>query len=254
MYSSLATVYIPSPFYGARNATIDTITIHHMAGDFTVETCGNIFQREGRNASSNYGIGTDGRIACYVDEEHRAKTSSNWRNDARSITIEVANNCYNPWTVSDVALSSLINLLIDVCYRRGIYPLKWSDNKTDRVNHKNGCNMTVHRDFTATICPSDYLMYRMSYIAEQVNAGIKELIKDDTDENVDSSFLVRVTATVLNIRKGAGTSYKIVGTVKRGEVFTIVETTKNKGLTWGRLKSGAGWICLKYTEPINIKA
>lgn len=60
----------------------------------------------------------------------------------------------------------------------------------------------------------------------------------------DGSFLVKVTASVLNVRKGPGTGYEIRQTVKRGEVFTIVKINGK----WGKLKSGAGWIHLSYTE------
>lgn len=54
----------------------------------------------------------------------------------------------------------------------------------------------------------------------------------------------QVTADVLNIRSGAGTSYKIVGTVKKGEIYTIVEKKNN----FGKLKSGAGWVSLSYLK------
>ena len=47
---------------GKRTKKIDTITIHCMAGNCSVETCGNLFANSARQASSNYGIGTDGRI------------------------------------------------------------------------------------------------------------------------------------------------------------------------------------------------
>lgn len=56
--------------------------------------------------------------------------------------------------------------------------------------------------------------------------------------------LVRITASVLNVRAGAGIQYKVNTTVKRGEVFTIVEEKNG----FGKLKSGAGWISLQYTE------
>ena len=253
MYSALACKYIPSPFYGSREGyKIDTITIHHMAGNFTIETCGNIFQRKGKNASSNYGIGTDGRIACYVDEENRAKTSSNWKNDARAITIEVADDNVETWHVSDVALLSLINLLVDVCKRNGIKQLKWSQSRIDRVNHLDGCNMTVHRDFARTLCPAEYLMSKMPYIAEQVNARM--VVTDEVKPVIyEAPFLVRVTAKVLNIRKKAGTHNPIVGEIRNGEVYTIVATERVNSILWGKLKSGAGWICLTYTVPVNIK-
>ena len=162
-----------------RKHAIDTITIHHMAGDLSVETCGKLFQRQRREASSNYGIGTDGRIALYVHEEDRAWTSGSPVNDNRAITIEVANDggAETNWHVSDKAMESLIALLVDVCRRNGIRQLVWSDSKDDRVNHRNGCNMTVHRDFQATACPGPYLYSKQGWIAEQVNKRLN--IEDD---------------------------------------------------------------------------
>lgn len=163
-----------------RNHKIDTITIHHMAGNLTVETCGQLFQRQSREASSNYGIGTDGRIGLYVHEEDRAWTSGSPANDHRAITIEVANDGGQEtnWHVSEKAMASLIDLLVDVCRRNDIKKLVWSDSKEDRVNHRNGCNMTVHRDFQATACPGPYLYNKQGWIAEQVN---KRLADDEGD-------------------------------------------------------------------------
>jgi len=60
-------------------------------------------------------------------------------------------------------------------------------------------------------------------------------------------YIVRITAAVLNVRKGPGTQYPITTSVVKGEAFTIVEQSDN----WGKLKSGAGWICLDYTEPVK---
>ncbi|MCC8120524.1 MAG: N-acetylmuramoyl-L-alanine amidase, partial [Oscillospiraceae bacterium] len=88
----------------------------------------------------------------------------------RAITIEVANSkAAEPWPVSAEAYTSLINLLVDICNRNGIEKLVWSDSKDDRVNHRNGCNMTVHRDFAATACPGTTLMGKMTAIAAEVN-------------------------------------------------------------------------------------
>lgn len=167
-----------------RNRAIDTITIHHMAGNLTVETCGQLFQRQSREASSNYGIGTDGRIGLYVHEEDRAWTSGSPANDHRAITIEVANDGGQEtnWHVSEKAMASLIDLLVDICKRNGIKKLVWSDSKDDRINHKNGCNMTVHRDFQATACPGPYLYSKQGWIADQVN---KKLEEEDEDVGYD---------------------------------------------------------------------
>lgn len=57
-------------------------------------------------------------------------------------------------------------------------------------------------------------------------------------------YTVKITANVLNVRSGPGTNYKVVTSIKKNEVYTIVE--KKNG--WGKLKSGAGWISLKYTK------
>ena len=58
-----------------RNHRIDTITIHHMAGNLSAETCGQVFQT--RQASSNYGVDSNGRVGLYVDEGDRSWASAN---------------------------------------------------------------------------------------------------------------------------------------------------------------------------------
>jgi hypothetical protein len=139
-----------------------------MAGNLSVETCGKVFHK--KKGNSNYGIGTDGRCAMYVEEKNGAYTSSNKANDMRMITIEVANNTLAPyWTVSDGAMNKLILLCADICRRNGIKKLVWSDSKSDRINHKNGANMTLHCDFASTACPGPYLKQCMPYIANAVN-------------------------------------------------------------------------------------
>lgn len=63
------------------------------------------------------------------------------------------------------------------------------------------------------------------------------------------SFLVKVTADVLNIRAGAGTNHKITGQIKDKGTYTIVQIAEGTGATmWGKLKSGAGWISLDYIK------
>jgi uncharacterized protein YgiM (DUF1202 family) len=165
----------------------------------------------------------------------------------RAITIEVANDGGAPdWHVSDKALESLINLLVDICQRNGINALIYSSNKTDRVKHLNGCNMTLHRDFAAKACPGDYLVSKHPWIAEQVNARLNGNTPTPTPVPSKFPYKVKINCDTLNVRKGPGTSYKIVTQVHRGEVYTIVDEQNG----WGKLKSGAGYICLKYTITI----
>ena len=208
-----------SPMHsGARKHKIDTITVHHMAGNLSVETCGEVFQT--RQASTNYGVDSGGRVGLYVDEKDRAWSTANPDNDNRTVNIEVANCAGAPdWPVTDAAYSKLVLLVADICKRNGIARLVWGENKADRVGHKNGCNMTVHRDFMATLCPGPYLMEGMP------------------------PYTVRVKAEDLFIRSGPGTDYASKGYIPQG-VYTIVEEKNG----FGRLKSGAGWIALEWVE------
>ena len=155
-----------------RNHKIDTVSIHCVVGQCSVETLGSIFASTSKEASSNYGIGYDGRIGMYVEEKDRSWCTSSASNDNRAITIEVASDTYHPYRVKDVAYKSLIKLLVDICKRNGIKKLVWSTNKSERMNHLNGCNMTVHRDYANKSCPGDYLYNLHGQIAKEVNAQL----------------------------------------------------------------------------------
>ena len=72
-----------------------------------------------------------------------------------------------------------------------------------------------------------------------------DALKDNTSK---LPYKVKVTEPELNVRKGAGTNYPVTTVVKKGDVFTIVEEKKNGTTLWGKLKSGAGWLSLKYTK------
>ncbi len=153
-----------------RREEIDRITIHHMAGDLSVEDCGEIFAVPSRQASSNYGVGTDGRIALYVREENRAWTSSNAANDNRAVTIEVANDGGEPdWHVSDKALEATIALCVDICRRNKIRALRFTGDTSG--------NLTMHKWFAATACPGPYLGGKFAYIAEEVNRRLGAAVK-----------------------------------------------------------------------------
>lgn len=67
-----------------------------------------------------------------------------------------------------------------------------------------------------------------------------------TTAPANNDVIVKITADVLNVRKGPGTNYPVVGVVYKNQVYTIVDTED----LWGKLKSGFGWISLKYTKRI----
>lgn len=175
-----------------RKNKIDTITIHCVVGQCSVETLGAIFAPSSRQASSNYGIGYDGRFGMYCEEKDRSWCSSSAANDNRAITIEVASDATEPYAVNDKAYAALLDLVTDICRRNGIKKLVWSTNKNTRVNHLNGCNMTVHRDYANKSCPGTYLYERQAEIAAEVN---KRLGTSPAEPETPSS--------------GAGTPYKV---------------------------------------------
>ncbi len=182
-----------------RKHAIDTITIHCVVGQCSVETLGNIFYPTSRQASSNYGVGVDGRIGMYVEEKDRSWCSSNAANDHRAITIEVASDTTHPYTVNSKAYAALLDLVTDICKRNGIQKLIWSTNKNDRVNHLNGCNMTVHRDYANKSCPGNYLYSRHGEIAAEVNRRLGAADAPATEEPITAPE--KLTSGYYRVRK-----------------------------------------------------
>lgn len=323
-----------------RTHAIDCVTIHCIVGQWTAKQGCDYFANTDRQCSANYVVGKDGSIGLSVEEKDRSWCSSNAANDHRAITIEVASDTTEPYAVTDKAYSALLNLVTDICKRNGIKKLVWSTNKNDRVNHLNGCNMTVHRDYANKSCPGTYLYNKHGEIAEEVNKRLGAATETTTpttptapttntsklefdvgdivnfaggkhydsasatngssvkaskakvtntyekgkhpyhlravNDNgafisgvygwVDAStvsaikseanttftpYRIKVTADVLNIRKGAGTNYPTNGAIRDKGVYTIVGESTGKGATkWLKLKSGAGYIASDYTKKI----
>ena len=91
-----------------------------------------------------------------------------------------------------------------------------------------------HYDYSKKSCPTWLIQGRYGYDWQWFK---KQLI---APTNTSDTFTVKIICDELNIRSGPGTSYKVVGTVKKNQVYTIVGVSGD----WGKLKSGAGWIAL----------
>lgn len=214
-----------------RNHKIDTITIHCVVGQCTVETLGNIFAPTSRQASSNYGVGTDGKIGMYVEEKDRSWCSSNAANDNRAVTIEVASDTKHPYAVNDRAFAALLDLVTDICKRNGIKKLVWSTKKADRMNHKNGCNMTVHRDYANKSCPGDYLYNRHGEIAAEVNRrlGVTDTAPDAGAGQGVTVYTVKKGDTLSAIAAKYGTTYQKIAAynwIKNPNVIRVGQKIK----------------------------
>jgi hypothetical protein len=181
-----------------RTDDIDTVTIHCVVGQLTVEALCDWFSSPSCNTSANYVIGLDGRIGECVPEEYRAWTTGGYdkkgnpiyvngisgsMNDHRAITIEVASDTTHPYAVTSEAYEGLIRLLVDICKRHPkIGQLRWMNDK-NLVGQVHLQNMTAHRWFANKACPGDYLYNRFGDIASRVNKQLIDVEEEDMDVN-----------------------------------------------------------------------
>ena len=144
-------VTVPSGFIVIRQNGRPLIVGNSMASDLSIETCGNWFSNPNAEASSNYGIGSDGRIGLYVDEGDRSWCTSSRNNDHHAITIEVAAYEQDEYACTDEAYEALICLLVDICQRNDIPELRWK-NDPDVLDDPEYQNLNPHRFFASTAC------------------------------------------------------------------------------------------------------
>lgn len=199
---------------GQRTHSIDRITPHCVVGQCSVETLGNIFLPTSRQASSNYGIGVDGRVGMYVEEKNRSWCSSSNANDQRAVTIECASDNTEPYAFKDVVYKRLVELCIDICKRNGKTKLLWLGDKTKTLNYTPKSDemvLTVHRWFANKSCPGNWMYARMGELASKVTAALGSEVKP-----------IEPTQPT--------------GTIKAGDLVTITGSTYYNG------KAIPGWV------------
>jgi hypothetical protein len=254
--SSLVDLTVLSPYHsGKRTHVVDRITPHCYVGQVSVERIGRGFQNRpaGKEASCNYGIGTDGRVILVVEEENRSWCSSSNANDQRAITIECASDATSPNAFNDAVYSKLIQMCVDICKRYNKKKLLWIEDKTTALAYNPKSDemlLTVHRWFLPTKkCPGDWMYSRMGDLASKVTSLLNGGV---TPVKPFEPYKVKVTIDNLNIRTGPGTNYPSIGRSTGKGVFTIVEESSGDGSKtgWGKLKSGLGWISLDYVTKL----
>lgn len=162
---------------GTRTQPITRITPHCVVGQLSVERLGDLFQRASMQASCNYGIGSDGRVALIVDEANRSWCSSSNANDQRAVTIECASDAAAPYAFNDTVYNKLVDLCVDICRRNGKTVLLWIADKNKALNYTPASTemlLTVHRWFANKSCPGDWMYARMGRLATDVTNKLKE--------------------------------------------------------------------------------
>lgn len=174
---------------GNRTHSIDRISPHCVVGQVSVESLGNMFANPSRKASSNYGIGADGRVGMYVEEKNRSWCTSSNDNDQRAVTIECASDTTAPYAFNDVVYNRLIELCVDICKRNGKSKLIWINDKTKALSYEPKLDemlITVHRWFANKSCPGDWLYSRLGNVADEVTKRLSSG-NSDNEENSNSS-------------------------------------------------------------------
>ena len=177
---------------GKRKMNIDRITPHCVVFQCSVETLGEIFSNTSVQASSNYGIGVDGRVGMYVPENKRSWCSSSADNDQRAVTIECASDPVEPYSMNSTVYNRLVELCVDICKRNGKNKVLWLVDKEKTLAYSPKSNemiLTVHRWFANKSCPGNWLYSRLGSLAESVT---KELSR--TGEPGNNLYRVQVGA------------------------------------------------------------
>lgn len=160
---------------GQRTHSIDRITPHCVVGQLSAESICGCFSSPSRQASCNYGIGNDGRIARCVEEKNRSWCSSSNANDQRAVTIECASDMSEPYAMNSAVYNSLVKLCVDICKRNGKKKLLWLGSKDKTLNYAPKSDemvLTVHRWFANKSCPGNWLYARLDDLAAKVTTNL----------------------------------------------------------------------------------
>lgn len=160
---------------GQRTHSIDRITPHCVVGQLSCESICGCFTSPQREASCNYGIGTDGRISLCVEEKNRSWCSSSNANDQRAVTIECSSDKTARYAMTDAVYAALIDLCTDICKRNGKSKLLWFGDKNKTLAYEPKADemiITVHRWFANKSCPGDWLYNRLGDLAAKVTSRL----------------------------------------------------------------------------------
>ena len=195
---------------GKRTKPLKRITPHCVVGQLKAEAIGGCFTNPSRQASCNYGIGTEGRVCLIVPEDCRSWCSSSNDNDQQAATIECASDKTHPYAMNSAVYNKLVDLCVDICKRNGAKKLLWISDKNKALSYvpkDDEMIITVHRWFANKSCPGDWLYNRLGELASTVTA---KLGGTETPNTPQSNTLYRVQVGAYSVKANADAQLKKV--------------------------------------------
>ena len=195
---------------GKRTKPLKRITPHCVVGQLKAEAIGGCFTNTSRQASCNYGIGTEGRVCLIVPEDCRSWCSSSNDNDQQAATIECASDKTHPYAFNSIVYNKLVDLCVDICKRNGAKKLLWISDKNKALSYvpkDDEMLITVHRWFANKSCPGDWLYNRLGELASTVTA---KLGGTETPDTPQSNTLYRVQVGAYSVKANADAQLKKV--------------------------------------------
>lgn len=228
-----------------KKGDIKYLVKHYVGATGTAEQNAAYFHNSYRGASAHYFVGHRGEIYQVVRDEDIAWHcgASKYKHDScrnsNSIGIElcVKKDEKGKWYYTEQTQAAAIRLFAYLMVKYDI-PLK---------------NVLRHYDVTGKVCGEPDVR-RGTRMWRNFKANLmKEIVQMKGDSRMNESeatYAIRTTCNLLNVRSGPGVKYKVVDQIyeKEGHKNTYTITEEKDG--FGKLKSGAGWICLDYTKKV----
>lgn len=238
---------VAAGFTNGRPYGISGVTVHHMAGNLTLEQCKAALDSNGTGA--HYGV-AGGRVAQFVDDYNRAWAcgdgiGTGGGND-RTISIEHANDRTDPWTVSEDTLDTGAHLTAAICVYYKLGRPEW------------GKNVWPHRHWSATACPGElYGSQKDAYIAraqawydsmvngaaepEKASQGASQANAGASTKTENFGGRYRCTVSKLNVRTSPSLSGSVVASYGIGQTVVLDDWYKSAdGYIWGRYTGYSG--------------
>lgn len=243
---------IRAKYYGDTENARRYIVIHYTANDgqsATAKGNANYFHNATRQASAHYVVDEgdviyrcvpEDRVAWAVGGNKYPNTGGSFYGvctNYNSISIEMVSHTDSTgkYYIPKIIAEHTLELVKDIQHRYNI--------PADRVLR--------HYDVNGKPCPMPWTN-ECGYDGEQLWKDFKANLEGIATQPIVSTdeFKVKVLCD-LNIRKDAGIEYPVVQTIRDRYTYTITATKKAAdGGTWGKLKSGAGWINI---SPLFVK-